>query len=123
MRIHMERKFDAAHKLSNPAMDAPWNSRVYGKCCNLHGHTWKVTVDIEGPVIKETGMVINFNEIKNVVDQFDHNLVNAIVAVPTAENLVAYILERLVELGPFTMVKVRVWESETAYAEDTWGAE
>ena len=65
MTISKDIKFDCAHMLSN----------YEGKCANLHGHTYHGTVTLEGDVDRETGMLVDYNEIKNVVDVFDHAIV------------------------------------------------
>jgi 6-pyruvoyltetrahydropterin/6-carboxytetrahydropterin synthase len=40
-------------------------------CRNLHGHTWKVIVNIEGKVQKD-GMLIDFRHIKGIIKLLDH---------------------------------------------------
>ncbi len=55
-----------------------------GKCKNIHGHSYKLTVTISGPVINDVnhvknGMIIDFSDLKkivktNVVEPFDHCL-------------------------------------------------
>lgn len=65
MRISKDIKFDCAHMLSN----------YEGKCANLHGHTYHGTVTINAPVSDETRMVLDYNIIKDVVDEFDHSVV------------------------------------------------
>lgn len=66
MRISKDIKFDCAHLLS----------RYEGKCANLHGHTYhgKVTIIAAGPSIK-TGMIMDYNEIKQIVDELDHAII------------------------------------------------
>ena len=61
--------FDSAHFLAD----------YYGKCENLHGHRWKVTVGISGDLGKsgtERGMVCDFGSFKKtvrrIVGEFDH---------------------------------------------------
>lgn len=62
--------FDSAHFLPD----------YFGKCENLHGHRWKVTVTISDKTLKEggaeDGMVCDFGMFKKivreVVSQFDH---------------------------------------------------
>ncbi|MFH1462055.1 MAG: 6-carboxytetrahydropterin synthase QueD [bacterium] len=78
--------FDAAHRLSNYA----------GKCKNLHGHTYLLEVTIKGRVNKRTGMVMDFEDIKKIVDKLvlkklDHQYINKIVKVSTAENIIQWI--------------------------------
>lgn len=65
MTISKDIKFDCAHMLSN----------YEGKCSNLHGHTYHGTVTLEGDVDPETGMLLDYNTIKQVVDKFDHAIV------------------------------------------------
>ena len=65
MVISKDIKFDCAHMLSN----------YEGKCANLHGHTYHGTVTLEGTHTGDTSMVLDYNEIKQVVDMFDHAIV------------------------------------------------
>jgi len=66
---------------------------------HLHGHTWKVEVWLEGEVDPETGMVVDFGEVKYQIDLLDHTTLNWVLPVeflpPTAENLVKYFLENV----------------------------
>lgn len=129
-------KFDAAHAIHNYS----------GPCANLHGHTWKLEILIDYHHLDETGISIDFKDLKKILKNIvpDHKLMlssewpvelinvlkkyfgNNIVILdfePTAENLSKYfwgLLDK--ELSRFdTYVKhhltVRVWESETAFAE------
>lgn len=55
-----------------------------GKCANIHGHSYKLTVSITGEIINDNsavknGMIIDFSDLKklvnkSVVDEFDHAL-------------------------------------------------
>ena len=107
MKLYLKRKFAAAHYLP----DHP------GKCRNSHGHTWLAEVWLEGKIDPKTGMVVDFDEVKRVIDTCDHCRLNDVLPQkylpPTAENLVKYFLEHIREA-----YRVRVWESEDAYAED-----
>jgi len=119
MKLHIERKFNAAHFLID-ATDRERSKSLYGACSSMHGHTWRVVVDLEGPIAKD-GMVANFAGVKAIVDKLDHAIVNDFVALPTAENLVLYFLDMLRDRFPIlSEITVQVWESDTAYAEDTW---
>jgi 6-pyruvoyltetrahydropterin/6-carboxytetrahydropterin synthase len=120
MRIGYQCKIDAAHRLGNEQMPKDWNAETYGKCCNLHGHTWAIELEVEGNPNKDSGMIINFTELKRIVNELDHRLINDFVALPTAENLVAYFLDKLKDLQIFSVIKVRVYESDHAWAEDIW---
>ena len=65
MTISKDIKFDCAHMLSN----------YEGKCANLHGHTYHGTVILEGDINPDTGMLLDYNTIKDVVDVFDHAII------------------------------------------------
>jgi len=49
------------------------------KCMSLHGHTFRVDVEVEGEVDERTGMVVDFAVIKDVVkkvlESWDHSLI------------------------------------------------
>ena len=68
-----ENSFDAAHFLNG----------YNGKCSNIHGHRWRVVVEIFSDKLsddKQTrGMVVDFDtlkeDIKQEVDYFDHSLI------------------------------------------------
>lgn len=55
-----------------------------GKCANIHGHSYKLTISITGPIIQDNsavknGMIIDFTDLKKIVkgaviDEFDHAL-------------------------------------------------
>ena len=49
------------------------------KCRRLHGHTFRVDVEVEGNIDPNTGMVIDFLEIKKlvkeVVEKYDHKVI------------------------------------------------
>ena len=106
MQLYIQRKFAAAHYL-------PLH---HGKCQHLHGHTWTVEVWMEGDVDSQTGIVVDFGDVKTVIDSLDHTTLNRVLPIeflpPTAENLVKYFLVNL----PLAY-RVRVWESDNAYAE------
>lgn len=108
MKLHMERKFDAAHRLPN----------YEGKCKNLHGHTWKVVVDIEGCKNPKTEMIIDFNKLKKTIDKYDHAYLNDFIENPTAENLAEIIADDIKKLdNTFSLIRVKVYESDTNYIE------
>ena len=68
--------FDSAHMLSN----------YEGKCANLHGHTYRVTVSIEKDTDLQAHMVMDYNEIKKVFDAVDHAIIFSGVGIrDTAE--------------------------------------
>ena len=65
MTISKDIKFDCAHMLSD----------YEGKCANLHGHTYHGTISIEGRPGDDDCMVLDYNRIKEVVDEYDHAII------------------------------------------------
>ena len=56
--LKSEHSFDAAHFLSG----------YKGKCSNIHGHRWRVTVEINSAELKSDehlrGMIVDFDKLK-----------------------------------------------------------
>ncbi len=75
IRLTKEFNFEAAHAL--------WN--YDGKCKNLHGHSYRLFVTVIGdPIVDKTntkrGMVIDFGDLKTIVNQcvidlYDHAVI------------------------------------------------
>ena len=116
-----------------------------GKCKNLHGHNYKLLVEISGDLIKngaKEGMVIDFADLKTIVkreilDQLDHsfiynqNSINetkiaklleelnsktfALDGRTTAENIAKIIYQKLKSY--FNISKVKLWETDSSYCE------
>jgi len=108
MKLHTEIKIDAAHQLPN----------YEGKCSNVHGHTWKIVIELEGDKNLTTGMIVDFVEIKRIVNELDHCNLNEKITNPTAENLAEYLARKFLRLASnIETVTVRVYESESSYIE------
>jgi 6-pyruvoyltetrahydropterin/6-carboxytetrahydropterin synthase len=110
-------QFAAAHRLEN----------FKGKCESLHGHNWKVEVFLAGKDLDETGLLMDFGEVKartkQVLEEIDHKYLNELAAFqnrnPSSENLASYLYERLGAILNSDRVKVcrvNVWESDTSCA-------
>lgn len=71
MRLSKEFRFEASHVLPKHP----------GKCSRLHGHSWVLTVSVEGPVTKESGFVMDYADIsamvKPLIDRLDHRHLGA----------------------------------------------
>ena len=116
MIVAKSMEFCAAHYLPN----------YEGKCSQMHGHTWKVELAVKGEVDEETGMVVDFTEIKafldGVKDKFDHTLLNDIIPNPTAENICLWIKDELGSMGKIggniwlELAWIKVWEAADSYA-------
>lgn len=94
--IRKEFRFEAAHQL-------PFHD---GKCARLHGHSWKLTVELEGEVLvldgPKRGMLADFGEVKSAVQPFvdaylDHHHLNVSTPLesPTSEAIAAWVFEAL----------------------------
>ena len=93
MEIFKEFSIEAAHRL-------PLVPEGH-KCARLHGHSFKVTIFVEGPVGDSTGWIMDFGDIKSafapIYKQLDHHYLNDIQGLenPTSENLAAWIWHQL----------------------------
>ncbi|MDR1244579.1 MAG: 6-carboxytetrahydropterin synthase QueD [Endomicrobium sp.] len=97
-----------------------------GRCENLHGHNWKIRAAFSGSKLDNTGMLIDFTDIKKRLDQIisylDHKFLNEIDPFnkinPTAENIAAFIYKQLkkIETETAKVCEVEVWESESSSA-------
>lgn len=47
-----------------------------GKCSRLHGHSWVLTVEVEGEVDPESGFVMDYGDLKRIVEANIINLVD-----------------------------------------------
>jgi 6-pyruvoyltetrahydropterin/6-carboxytetrahydropterin synthase len=114
MLIYKEFSFEAAHRLPNVP-----NGH---KCGRLHGHSFRVTVFVDGPIQQPAGWVVDFAEIKLVfmpiLDRLDHYYLNEIPGLenPTSEQLAIWIWNELKPKLP-DLVKIRVCETCTSGCE------
>jgi 6-pyruvoyltetrahydropterin/6-carboxytetrahydropterin synthase len=137
IRVTKEFSFEMAHALS----------RYDGKCENVHGHTYYLSITVSGvPVESQSsvkcGMVMDFSDLKmlvqeNILDPFDHALVlnngdprtdflaNVSTKIiltpyqPTCENLILDFVNRLSPFftGNVRLHSLRLRETPTSYAE------
>ena len=117
MVVGKEFTFDAAHHL--PGYDGP--------CAKVHGHTYKLIVEVSGPPAKfksepYDGIICDFSDLKRVVENeiirwYDHSNMNDLLAHPTAENIVNRISRTLLLFFKDTLERVRLYETPTSYAE------
>ena len=134
MRLTKMFSFEMAHCL--------WHYE--GKCSNLHGHSYKMEVTVEGLPSQENGMVIDFKKLKDIVnetiiDKFDHStvlyehtdseIINALKKnfervhilpfQPSTENLLQHFADLLLGVLPdhVKLYSIRLHETDTSYAE------
>ena len=77
------------------------------KCQNLHGHNWIITVYCKSKQLNNNRMVIDFTDIKSIVNELDHKNLNDIISQPTAENIAKYLCDKI----PYCY-KVKIQESK-----------
>lgn len=89
------------------------------KCGQLHGHTYKIEIIIEGEKGSD-GMVVDFERLKehlqSVLEEYDHRSLNDFLEYPSVENVCELLRSKLETRMqfPFTL---RVWEGEGKWAE------
>jgi len=123
-------RFNAAHRVHNPALSDAENAALFGKCNNpnWHGHNYELEVSVTGQIDERTGYVIDLGELRalvdrEVVDKLDHRNLNLDVDFmsginPTSENIVVACW-RVLEpaIGPGRLTRLRLWETENNYVE------
>ena len=93
MEIYKTFTFEAAHRLPNVP---PGHN-----CARLHGHSFQVTVHVQGPLLAHAGWVMDFADLKAVVkpliEELDHAYLNEIPGLenPTSEVIARWIWRRL----------------------------
>lgn len=142
IRLTKEFRFEMAHALSG----------YDGLCSNMHGHSYILYVTVIGNPIADNsntklGMVIDFNDLKEIVtskiiNHFDHAVavlndseihhklvqsefsrIEALPFQPTCENLLPYFAQLISSALPagVTVHHLKLHETATSYAE--WYAE
>jgi 6-pyruvoyltetrahydropterin/6-carboxytetrahydropterin synthase len=117
--VWVDEQFAAAHNLRN----------YKGKCENLHGHNYKVRINLAGPQLDETGLLYDFVHLKQVIQGvirgLDHKYLNELkpfdLLNPSAENIAKYIYDETAKLMHRTangaeISSVTVWESDVTAA-------
>ncbi len=127
--LKIEHSFDSAHFLAG----------YTGKCSNIHGHRWKVEIEVQSENLAESGqlegMIVDFGDLKKeakaIIDFYDHaliiqegtmreetlNCINQdgfrVIQVsfrPTAENFAAFFYNKMKEKG-YNVKKATVYET------------
>ncbi|HDM36259.1 MAG TPA: 6-carboxytetrahydropterin synthase QueD [Candidatus Syntrophoarchaeum butanivorans] len=113
MKVGVSLVFDAAHSLPE----------YEGKCRNIHGHTYRVDIVVEGDIAPDTRFVIDFADLKallrEVVEELDHRYINEIIDYPTAEYIALYIRDEMVKRldKRLRIVSLRLYEGEDKWVE------
>ncbi len=130
MKLKCEFSFDAAHRLVG----------YEGQCSNLHGHIWRVVIEVEGNNLNDIGILWDFTNVKKIKNQFDHKTIlkncvenhplifclyetcnkDSVYKMknnPTAENLAYEILYLCLTENPNLKYIIKVYESPKSYVE------
>jgi 6-pyruvoyltetrahydropterin/6-carboxytetrahydropterin synthase len=134
MKIAKEFRWEMGHRLPEH----------FGLCKNIHGHSYKMIVEFEGELDKNQ-MVIDYYDVEKIVnpviEKLDHSFMVNIDDKPvleflekmnskkvvvdflaTAENICLYLLNEIKKSelpSNISSVKVRVYETQFDYAEET----
>jgi 6-pyruvoyltetrahydropterin/6-carboxytetrahydropterin synthase len=109
--------FSAAHHLRD----------YEGKCERVHGHNYKIELELKSPIVDRSGMVADFTVVRQalekVLQRFDHQDLNEVKPFdrlnPTAENIAKLIWEEMnlkFNTRKIKVSRVTVWETESSYA-------
>ncbi len=133
MKIAKEFRWEMGHRLPEH----------FGKCKNIHGHSYKMIIGLEGEVA-ESGMVMDYYDVKKIVEpvieKLDHafmvykedkeiisfleKMKSKMVVVEfqsTVENICSYLLNEIKKISlPENIEKVtlRIYETADDYAEE-----
>ncbi|PJA98122.1 MAG: 6-carboxytetrahydropterin synthase [Ignavibacteriales bacterium CG_4_9_14_3_um_filter_30_11] len=134
MKIAKEFRWEMGHRLPDH----------FGKCKNIHGHSYKMMVEFEGELDKN-GMIIDYYIVKEIiepiVEKLDHSFMvnkkdNLVLDFleklnskkmivdfdSTVENITRYLIKEISKASlpkNVTGLKVRVCETPDDYAEET----
>lgn len=126
MTLSVRRRFCAGAALHRPEWSEERNRATYGVCANPrgHGHDYRLTVEAEGALDAETGLVADYARLAQAVDErvlaaVDHRHLNHDVpflrgVAPTTENLLLRFWEQLAPALPagLRLTRLRLEEGE-----------
>jgi 6-pyruvoyltetrahydropterin/6-carboxytetrahydropterin synthase len=101
-----------------------------GACSRMHGHNWKLEVEVTATALNEVGMGMDFKTIKTATRELaatlDHRYLNDIPPFdtinPTAENIAQYFYQELsktVNIDTAKVSAVTLWETDRACVKYT----
>jgi 6-pyruvoyltetrahydropterin/6-carboxytetrahydropterin synthase len=134
MKIAKEFSWDMGHRLPEH----------FGKCKNVHGHSYKMIIELDGS-LNEKSMVMDYYDLKKIVEPIIENLDHAFMVYEedkemiyaleklnskkvvvnfqsTVENICTYILNEVNKYdfpSNIKSIKVRIHETPNDYAEET----
>mgnify|MGYP003323155375 FL=1 len=110
MEVYKTFAIEAARSLPKLPDDHP--------CKKVHGHSFKITVTVEGEIDQATGFVMDFADIDSafrpIYERIDHKYLNEINGLenPSSENLCRWIWKQLdLSLNGLKQIEVKETES------------
>jgi len=132
-QVTISRKFEfsASHRYWIEEWSDEKNLQEFGKCVSPHGHghNYELHVSVSGDINPKTGMIVNLTvlkqQIKKIVDQFDHKYLNLDTPffkdkIPTTENLAITIfnlIEKELSAEKYNLQKIRLYERQDLFVE------
>ena len=80
MKIAKEFNWEMGHRLPEH----------FGKCKNIHGHSYKMLVEIEGDVM-ENGMVMDYYHLRDVIDPLVEKMDHAFLVYKDDQNVIEFL--------------------------------
>jgi 6-pyruvoyltetrahydropterin/6-carboxytetrahydropterin synthase len=115
--------FAAAHQLGLADLSTEENEERFGKCASLHGHNYRLTVEVTGN-LNEDEMVLNYYKLADIVqpliDKWDHQFLNEhFECLTTAEQIALWAAGEIRSTLPNGVIlhRVRLQESEKTFAD------
>jgi 6-pyruvoyltetrahydropterin/6-carboxytetrahydropterin synthase len=104
--------FSASHQLSHLPKTH--------KCHRLHGHNYKVVIELVSEDVDNNGFVLDYGylaSLKDFIDsELDHRHLNDIIPIPTAENLAVFLFHKCKEVWIQTK-SISVSETDNTWAQ------
>jgi 6-pyruvoyltetrahydropterin/6-carboxytetrahydropterin synthase len=115
-------EFASAHTLRN----------YPGACSRMHGHNWKMELEVVANALDDIGMGVDFKQMKAAANEvggrLDHRYLNDLEPFndlnPTAENIAAYLYREIAAKLNSDTIRVKavtLWETDRAcvrYSEE-----
>jgi 6-pyruvoyltetrahydropterin/6-carboxytetrahydropterin synthase len=113
MKVRLSRtfSFEASHRLDHLGVEHP--------CYNLHGHSYRVEIEVSGKVDETTGFLIDYSEIakivRPIVKRLDHTHLNDIKGLPltSTEHICRWLWERIQPELPI-LSRITIYETDSS---------
>jgi len=116
MKVRLTKKFrfEASHRLDHLPEDHP--------CYPLHGHSYKVDIEVYGEVDEATGFLIDYHDIKRIagpiIARLDHTHLNDIDDLPltSTEYICKWLWDRIKKDLPI-LSRITIYETGSSKCE------